>query len=330
MVTPSLAPGRRPGLRERWQRWWEARLRRSDTLVLMQRNIYILPTRPGAMFALTLLVLLLASINYRLNLGYLLTFLLAGAAVAGMHITHATLRGLRLSLRAPAPCFAGQAAVLEVALQHTRPAWRHGIGLRVIDRSARRPPAWVWTDVPPAGQASVRVSFTPARRGWCEVPPLTVETRFPLGIFRVWSLWRPAARVLAYPRPEDHAPPLPAPQALAGGPTAGKTREGPEAEGVRAYRRGDPIKRVVWKKVAKTDQMVSRDGSASAEFELWLDWASAATLDAEQRLSRLCAWVLAADQAQVRYGLRLPGTELAPDAGETHRRACLERLALWT
>jgi uncharacterized protein (DUF58 family) len=39
--------------------------------------------------------------------------------------------------------------------------------------------------------------------------------------------------------------------------------------------------------------------------------------------------VLAADRAQVRYGLRLPGVELAPDAGDAHRRACLEQLALW-
>ena len=322
-------PGLAGSLRQRWKRWWDARLPRSDTLVLTQRNVYILPTRPGAMFAVTLLVLLVASINYQLNLGHLLTFLLAGAAVVGMHITHNTLRGLNLSLRAPAPTFAGQAAALEVMLQHSRPAWRHGIGLRVRDASRDRPPAWVWTDVPPAGQTSVHLSFSPPRRGWCDVPTLSAETRFPLGIFRVWSLWRPAARVLAYPHPEEPCPPLPASQAHPGGSVTGQVREGLETEGVRAYRRGDPPKRVVWKKVAKTDQLVSRDGSASAQLELWLDWHEAGPLDPEQRLSRLCAWVIAADRAQVRYGLRLPGVELAPDLGEAHRRTCLERLALW-
>ena len=45
-----------------------------------------------------LLVLLLASINYQLNLGYVLTFLLAGSGVVSMHLTHATLRGLTLRL----------------------------------------------------------------------------------------------------------------------------------------------------------------------------------------------------------------------------------------
>ncbi|MBP8225485.1 MAG: DUF58 domain-containing protein, partial [Acidovorax sp.] len=60
--------------RGRFQRWWQARLPLSDTLALTQRNVYILPTGAGWMLALTLVVLLIASINFQLNLGYLLTF----------------------------------------------------------------------------------------------------------------------------------------------------------------------------------------------------------------------------------------------------------------
>lgn len=322
-----LARGR--AWRERWQRWWARRHPRSDNLQLTQRNVYILPTRPGAVFALTLLVLLLASINYQLNLGYLLTFLLAGAAVVGMHVTHGTLRGLGLSLRPPAPCFAGEDAQVEVTLQHTRPRARHGIGLRVT-APGRRPPAWAWTDVPAAGMTQVHLSFRATRRGWQDVPPLRIETRFPLGIFKVWTLWRPAARVLVYPRPEPRPPGLPPPQARPGGPAASADLSGLETEGVRAYRRGDPPRRVVWKKVAKTDQLVSREGATTAQLELWLDWQATGGPDAEQRLSRLCAWVLAAEQRGLRYGLRLPGLELPPGRGEAHRRACLEGLALWS
>jgi uncharacterized protein (DUF58 family) len=61
----------------------------------------------------------------------------------------------------------------------------------------------------------------------------------------------------------------------------------------------------------------------------WLDWhALPAGMPAEARLSRLCAWLLAAgDEAEV--GLRLPGVEIRPAHGAGHRRACLEALALW-
>ena len=78
------------------------RLKQTDTWQLGQRNIYILPTRAGLTFALTLIVMLLASINYQLNLCYALTFLLAGAGLVSMHVTHSNLRGLTLHLRPPA------------------------------------------------------------------------------------------------------------------------------------------------------------------------------------------------------------------------------------
>ena len=45
---------------------------------LKQRRIFILPTRAGLLFALTLIVMLIAAINYNLALGHALVFLLVG------------------------------------------------------------------------------------------------------------------------------------------------------------------------------------------------------------------------------------------------------------
>ena len=61
-------------LQSRFRAWFENRLPLSDHITLTQRTVYILPTRPGLMLGVTLLILLVASINYQLNLGYLLTF----------------------------------------------------------------------------------------------------------------------------------------------------------------------------------------------------------------------------------------------------------------
>jgi uncharacterized protein (DUF58 family) len=74
---------------------------------------------------------------------------------------------------------------------------------------------------------------------------------------------------------------------------------------------------------------VSRDTSTSARQELWLDWSACSSLAAEDRLSRLAAWTLAADRAVADYGLRLPGLELEPGDGDTQRLRCLQALALW-
>jgi uncharacterized protein (DUF58 family) len=74
---------------------------------------------------------------------------------------------------------------------------------------ARTADHWVWTDVPAQGSATVQVAFAPTRRGLHRLPTLTAETRFPLGTFRVWTVWRPAAQVLVYPQARGHPPPLP-------------------------------------------------------------------------------------------------------------------------
>lgn len=313
-------------LRARFQRWWQARIHLTDTTLLTQRNVYILPTGPGCMLAATLLVLLVASINYQLNLGYVLTFLLAGCAVVGMHVGHATLRGLTLHLISPDAQYMGASALISIQISSTRKTTRHGIGLGLLGSGH-----WAWTDVPAQGSRRVQIAFTPTQRGLQHLPAITAETRFPLGTFRVWTYWRPAAQLLVYPRPEAHPPPLPPGQPRAGGASHSAPNASGEFDGVRPYRRGDPLKLVVWKKSAKADvtgEWVSRDSQQTQRHELWLDFAQAGSLGGEAKLARLCAWVLLADKLGLDYGLRLPGQELAPGAGEAHRRRCLEALAL--
>ena len=335
-MTTAVAPWPNPVayVRARFQSWWQARLPLKDSITLNQRNVYILPTRPGFTLAATLMVLLIGSINYQLNLGYLLTFLLAGSAVVGMHVCHGTLRGLTMNLIAPDAQFAGASAVIGVNLLNERKTVRYGIGLGALATQGEpyKERHWVWVDVPALGSTTVHVAFKPERRGLHRVPTLTAETRFPLGTFRVWTVWRPAAQVLIYPSPEPHPPSLPPGEPRSGGAAATQVHATGEYDGVRAYRRGDPLKLVVWKKAAKADELVSRDAQQAQRFELWLDFAQAGGAgsagSSEFKLSRLCAWVLEAHKRGVDYGLRLPGLEVKPGSGAAHKKRCLEALAL--
>lgn len=310
-------------VRQRFQRWWQARLPLCDVTTLTQRNVFILPTGPGFMLGATVLVLLVASINYQLNLGYLLTFLLAGSAVVGMYLCHGTLRGLSLSLVPPDPVFAGASAIITVHLHNQRRSTRYGIGLALSGSDQ-----WVWSDVPAQGSATVHVAFKTARRGLHRLPVLTAETRFPLGTFRVWTIWRPAAQVLVYPVAERLPPPLPPGEPRAEGAASALQHASGDFDGVRAYRRGDPLKRVVWKKTAKTDDLVSRDDGEAQHLELWLDQGQCGSSDKERQLSRLCAWVLEAQKRELDYGLRLSSCQIPPARGAAHQRQCLEALAL--
>ena len=246
-----------------------------------------------------------------------------------MHVCHATLRGLTLHLQPPQPQFLGQGATLQVKLTSARKTPRHAVELAVQGSGQ-----WAVTDVPAEGSARVQVAFAPLQRGLQPVPVLSAQTYFPLGTFRVWTVWRPAAQVLVYPAPEVPAPPLPQAQAVAGEHSGALAPEAVEYDGVRPYRRGDPLQRVVWKKAAQalatgSDALVSRDTQpASARQALWLAPEHTGLPDPEARLSRLTAWVLQADRLGLEYGLRLPGTTVPPGSGSAQRLRCLEALAL--
>lgn len=312
------------GIRARFDHWWQSRMPLADSVTLTQRNVYILPTRAGLMLGATLLVLLVASINYQLNLGYLLTFLLAGCAVVAMHVSHGNLRGLTLTLGAPEPVFAGANAQFGIKLLNTGKRQRYALGLAVTHTKQ-----WVHTDVPSQGSAQVALAWQATQRGLHPLPTLSVQTLFPLGTFRVWTLWRPAAQLLVYPQPEAKPPPLPD-HAAEGehGPTRTAPHHHGEPDSFRPYRRGDSLKNILWKKAAKTGELVSRDSVAAQQHDLWLDRTLTGLQHPEPQLSRLCAWVLRADQLGLRYGLRLGGQDIAPDHGPAHLQRCLRALAL--
>jgi len=293
------------------------------TILLGHRRVYIVPTRLGWIYAATLAILLVGSINYALQLGFVLTFVLAGIGIAGMVHTTRNLARLAVSAGRAKPVFAGEAAQFRLLLdnraRHDRPSLlvRHiGSGAQIVLDLA-------------AGALAEAVLAVPAQvRGWMPLKRVMLETRFPLGLFRAWSYVEPDARCLVYPRPE-HTP-LPAPAAAAAaGALRAQAQGNDDFSGLRAYQLSDSPRHVAWKAAARSDDMLTKQFSGAAGAELWLDWSSlAVSLSFEQRLSRLAGWVLAAEQAGAAYGMRLPGMDLAPGSGEVHRGACLQALAL--
>lgn len=296
----------------------------SGTVVLVHRRVYIVPTRLGWLFALTLLVLLLGSINYALALGFGLTFLLAGMGLAGMVHTARNLARMGVSVGRAEPVFAGETAQFRLFLDSRGAFDRPAILARHLKSRSQ-----LVVDVPAGGLAEVALAVPAERRGWLPLGRVMLETRFPLGIFRAWSYVEPDARCLVYPRPERSPLPLPSAEGASGGlrsPVPGND----DYAGLRTYQLSDSPRHVAWKAAARSEDMLTKQFTGEAAAELWLDWRRMPSgLGLERRLSRLAGWVLAAHRAGHPYGLRLPGVEILPARGERHRAACLQALALF-
>jgi len=294
------------------------------TIVLSHRRVYIVPSRLGLLFGGVLLILLMGSINYALSLGFALTFLLAGTGLAGMVQTARNLARLAVQAGRAEPAFAGERALFRLVLANGAEFDRPEILLRHVASGA---PCRL--DVPAAGSAEAMLAVPAARRGWQPLGRVMLETRFPLGLFRAWSYVEPECRCLVYPRPEPGALPPPAPSLQAGGARA-HAQGSDDFSGLRDYQPTDSPRHVAWKSAARNENMLTKQFAGEAVAELWLMLSDLPTaLGLEARLSRLAGWVLAAERSGAHYGLRLPGTELAPARGDAHRSACLEALALY-
>lgn len=293
-------------------------------IVLRQRRVYILPARLGLMFGATLLILLVGSINYVLSLGFMLTFLLAGMGIAGMVHTVRNLVRLSIHTGRVEPVFAGEALQFRLFLENADAYERVAILVRHHASGAQ-----TVLDVAPRATAAATLAVPAQRRGWQPIGRVTLETRFPLGLFRAWSHVEPDLRALVYPRPETAVLPQPSEDASAG--RARRIARGTDDfSGLRAYQVSDSPRHVAWKAAARSDDMLTKQFAGEGAAELWLDWSLLPPeMDVERRLSRLAGWVVAAERAGARYALRIPGTELPPGHGEVQHSACLTALALY-
>ena len=294
----------------------------TGTIFLAQRRVYILPTRHGLTFALALVLMLIGSINYNLSLGYVLTFLLAGIGVVSILHTFRNLAHLYVSAGRVEPVFAGDTARFELQLENRRNVTRHSIGLAGSDGP-------VSCEIPAHRIESVAVPVKAAQRGWLQLPRVTIDTRYPMGLFRAWSYVRPDMRAIVYPRPDNAL--LPLPIALPGMGDAMNAGTGTDDFfGLRAYQSGDSPRHIAWKAVARGEALLTKVFAGRAAMEMWFDWNELpAELGTEARLSRMVRWVLLAHAGGLRYGLRLPGADLPLGSSDEHQRACLRELALY-
>ena len=309
----------------RWVNWFYGfRPPERGTIRLGHRRVYIVPSRLGWMFGATLAILLLGSINYAMALGFALTFMLAGLGLAGMVHTTRNLALLAVSSARAEPVFAGEGAQFRMQLENPSPFDRPSILARHVSSGVQ-----VVVDVSANSVAEPVLAVPAARRGRLALGRVMLETRFPLDLFRAWSYVELDAHCLVYPQPVFS--PLPSGGTQAGtGKARARASGNDDFSGLRAYQASDSPRHIAWKTVARTGNLLTKQFSDDAAEELRLEWTQTnPALDVEERLSLIAGWVLAAEQAGSRYGLKIPGTEIEPDRGDAHRAECLQALALY-
>lgn len=290
---------------------------------LHRRRVFILPTRGCLYFGVIVVVMLLVAMNYSNSLSFVLTFLLVGVGLVGMHHAHRNLLALEIEGRAPEDVFAGSAAQFTVILRNRNTQPRYAVHIQTktgLDAGT--------IDMPANATSTLSLPVPTTGRGWVAMPRLRIDTEFPMGMFHAWAWVHLDLSGLAYPAPRGHAALPPLQNADQSGEAGAHTGH-EDFAGLRPYERGDPPRLIHWKAYARSGELLIKQFQDPRQQSLWLDWQALAALTREARLSQLARWVLDAHDAGLCYGLRLPDEELPPAQGAAHRERCLRSLALF-
>lgn len=286
------------------------------------RNIYILPTGYGTVFLMALVAMLIGSINYNNNLGFLLTFLLGSMGLVALMHTYSMLYGLRLTAASATPAFAGQSMEVDITVADVvRPC--------TALRWFFNPHDQIEVDVMPGGIGHIRVRVPTDRRGHFYPGCLRISCEYPLGMFRAWVRINTDAQCLVYPKPiAAPAPKASMPPDGGQGPVSDSVGVD-DFQGLSAYQPGDSLRHIHWQAYSRGRGLHTKTFTGQTGAGLMLDIGKLNGNDTEKKLSILCFHVLHAYHQRNRYGLKLGGETVPVGSGRVHRDRCLRALALF-
>lgn len=295
-----------------------------DSIAVNLRRAYILPTQKGLYYLATLVVMFIWSINYALSLGYAMTFFTGVFGLILAVLTVNNLSKIRIKPLENLAFFAGEPAYFRLQIDNadTEP--------KIQIRARRNHLFSEPVSLPPHGSGECQVPANDTVRGRKNLEYVRLSADYPIGIFASWTWLYFDIPLLIYPRPEGELPLpfLPAHHSFDEGEADLHGSE--DFHDLRDYQTGDNLRHVQWKKMNHgTGQVRVKTFRDLAGQQCILDFndAQLQSLDTEERLSQLCAWVLAAESSGTRYALHLPNRRIDSGIGNHHQAICLEALA---
>ena len=307
------------------QKWLLKRIQREETSTLSSKRIYILPTREGIIYALLILVLLAAAINFNNSLIFFFTFLMAGVGIISMHMTQQNLLNLQFSIAHVRSVFCHQQLHLPLIIEQLK---EHNGGAHYSISVALDQHNLLLTDVPADDKSLLQLSSDTHKRGLFKLPPITISSRYPLGLFRAWANIKLDCHAIVYPQQKINK----TYQANSGINFQlfkhVVDRGFDDFSGFRTYQSGDSLKHIHWKAYAREQGLLCKTFSGSNNHEYWLNYNELSG-DVESRLSQLCYLIVNAEKNGDRYGLILSAQSIKISSGQRHQQQCLTALALF-
>lgn len=281
---------------------------------LPYRKIGLMPSGGGWVLVFTLGFLLISSLRFNLNVGYLCSFILFAFMVICAVMSASQLAHKKIQIKIKSVYTAQQESLIyiETDCQDER-----SIEIEVIENNqcqSRR-------GIRVSETQNFDVSIGSFQRGLHKIPELMISSGWPLGIWKAYAICCSEHIVVVGPKPELNPPAYSSKHQQAGVTAVESSRPNSDEapDGLRAYDPAEGLSRLSWQVLAKTDGNVfvaktSTQEPVSVRYEI--DWQQmGAHIDVEKRLERVWAWLLLADQKKTPWSLLMPSGRLSSQGG---------------
>ena len=186
-------------LSQRFSSWLDRRLPASAQKTLSHRDIFVLPTRWGLLYALMVVLILLTGINFQNSMVLAVGMFLIAVIILSIIFTYRSLAGLSVIFHGSQPCFASQSAAFEFILD-AQESSRYAIEIGWL------PDQFVKVDISAQQPNRVSIDCIGRRRGLFYPGRRLLTTTYPFGLIRAWSWQDMEAKALVFPQPIPIAP----------------------------------------------------------------------------------------------------------------------------
>jgi uncharacterized protein (DUF58 family) len=225
-------------------------------------------TREGKLFVFVTFALGFAAVNTGTNLMYLMFgFMLSLIVLSGVLSEH-VLRKLTIERRLPKRAFAGEPALIELALRNGKERLvSYSVEIEDQARDEKNDRRCYYLKVPPGEEQVATYRRVPQRRGPLLFTSFRVATRFPFSLFEKSREIDREDELLVYPALLPT--PLPSGSGKEEGDQAGVTKgRGTETRELRDYRSEDEVRSIHWRRTASLGKPVVREFEREAALVL--------------------------------------------------------------
>ena len=174
---------------------------------------------------------------------------------------------------------------------------------------------------------AITLNIAAGKRGKYTLPRIKVSSQYPFGLWQAFSYIALLQHYWVYPSPAQQSP------AAGIMPEQDQTsaRQQVSDDTLSAYRQGDSIRHLVWKRLARDPATPVVRQQQTPPPQLQSDWVvvPAVSGDALERALRQASRdLLTLEQSGASYGLKLPALTVAQAKGPAQLQRCLQALAL--